>query len=187
MTEQTQDQPMVVFVRLFPSREEERKFAATLTAKNIRAVAVCFSGGGDSGSVEDIEYFLNGQERPHRDARFRYPRRDDELGDSLVPCPEFARIEYYNEGYSKLFTPEGLAPLSSVVEALFNVAHPLTGQDWYNNDGGSGSFTITVNADGGLDIYCDMSIYYQSSDEFRYSMAWPLPPDSEAADDGKEE
>lgn len=182
MTEQTQDQPMVVFVRLFPSREEERKFAATLTAKNIRAVAVCFSGGGDSGSVEDIEYFLNGQERPHRDARFRYPHREDGLGDSLVPCPQFARSECYGK-----VTPEGLAPLSSVVEALFNVAHPLTGQDWYNNDGGSGSFTITVNADGGLDIYCDMSIYYQSSDEFRYSMAWPLPPDSEAADDGKEE
>lgn len=178
MTEQVQHHT----VRLFPSMEEERKFAATLASKGITRVELFFSGGGDDGSVEDISYFLAGQERPHRDSRYRYPVQPDELGKGLVPCPEFIR-----RNCDSKFTAEGMAPLSSVVEALFDTAHPLTGQDWYNNEGGSGSFTITVNADGGLDIYCDMSIYYQSSDEFRYSMAWPLPPDSEAADDGKEE
>lgn len=117
-----------------------RRLLPVLRAHHVETVNVHFDGYGDSGSIDNIEYYAKGSFDPkavklvyetesqcHKDGKWIWLREPVE--GSVNDAIEYLTYDYLEE----------------------------TGADWYNNDGGFGELIIDVIAGT---VYLDVSVRY---------------------------
>jgi len=85
---------------------------------------VTFDGGGDSGSIEDVEF-------------------EDAFGDiELVNVSVLKNSRYFDDGRWRLETVVTDLTLEEAIHVLTDDYLEETDVDWYNNDGGFGVLYI---------------------------------------------
>lgn len=112
---------------------------AALKYAGIATVTVSFSGGGDSGSIDDVSAM--------------------NAGGDPVDLPEDAQLQ---------FTRSGELVAQTLKEAIIDLADAVLercGHDWYNNEGGQGEVILHVEEQR---IELQISINYMSSEDFSY-------------------
>jgi hypothetical protein len=117
-------------------KETEILFAKLILLKVAR-ITVEFSGSGDSGQIDGIsaENAADGEV----DIKSHQIAWDE-------PKQEFIHTPNQNDQWVNTVNNH-LMPLDTIVEMLCNDALEESGLDWYNNDGGQGSFTIDLTTD----------------------------------------
>lgn len=115
-----------------------------LKEKGAVLLELSFSGGGDSGAVDDVEVFTEEE----------LPIKNDHL----------LHLEYCKENKDKIIE------LSSQQEDTLGdyFVHDLASRehDWWNNEGGSGSVSIDLTK---MKVSIDWSINYIESEEYSKS------------------
>lgn len=153
---------------LFPSVEDKSRFVSVLKDHGVRYLEVFFSGGGDSGSIGDI-CFCN--ETPSETAALTKTLRE-------LPFKgwgEESNLDKASGKWVRSFSYKDMT-LGQLVEALTYDALERTALDWYNNDGGQGTFRVDLDAGNEPIISLDVAINYTETNDHSF-----------AFDDGEEE
>lgn len=116
---------------LFPSPEHRKLLLTTLRMMGVKSILVEFSGGGDSGDIQQ-PYALNAQST------------EVDLSAPIVWPKERSVLK--NHVWSKI-SEEQTQPISDVLRNLTNEALENQHLDWYNNDGGQGHLEIDFSID----------------------------------------
>ncbi len=122
----------------FPSQEYKDAYLTALRISGVNYVEVDFQGEGDSGDY-GTPWFGMTDEHVAEDAGkmpLRWPFRQ-------------STYNRYGDSLDKWETVTGVADrtMSEIAQELAQVALDTTGMDWYNNDGGQGSFVIDIRGD----------------------------------------
>lgn len=153
---------------LFPSVEDKSRFVSVLKEHGVRYLEVSFAGSGDSGSIEDI-CFCN--ETPSETAALTKTLRE-------LPFKgwgEESNLDKASGEWVRSFSYKDMT-LGQLVEALTYDALERTALDWYNDDGGHGTFRIDLDAGNEPVISLDVGINYTETNHHSF-----------AFDDGEEE
>lgn len=118
----------------FYDEDERNRFFAQIQLLDIAYITVDYSGGGDSGAIDSVTAM----------------NKDN----SMMPLPKDVtfqgkRIRAWHEGekwHKKV--EDHTYTMEEYITHITEVALEATGLDWYNNDGGQGSFDIKVTSDG---------------------------------------
>jgi hypothetical protein len=112
-----------------------------LKEKGIAKVKVCFSGGGDSGQLDDVKLL----DATGKNIVTKFTKRWDFKSKTWLPASEsFPEMSYAATNFKGDMVPQST---SDIVEALEDVGYDLMewcGVDYYNNDGGYGEIEIEV-------------------------------------------
>jgi len=101
-----------------------RTVLPVLLEHGVSRVVVTFDGGGDSGSIEDVEF-------------------EDAFGDiELVNVSVLKNSRYFDDGRWRLETVVTDLTLEEAIHVLTDDYLEETDVDWYNNDGGFGVLYI---------------------------------------------
>jgi hypothetical protein len=119
----------------------------------VSLIEVTFDGSGDSGQVEDVVAQTGvGVQAPD----------SWEKATVYAPHTSWERVEG-EEGRPAMRQVEHLTtPLREAVEDFTYTALEGLGVDWYNNDGGFGTLTLTL-VDGELELELDVSTRFAES------------------------
>jgi hypothetical protein len=148
-------------VSLFPSVEDKSRFVSVLKDHGVRYIEVSFAGSGDSGSIEDVAFFKGTQSETA------------ELTRTLKKLPfkgwgEKSKWDEANGKWVRSFAYEDMT-LGQLVEALAYDALERTGLDWYNNDGGQGTFRIDLDAGNEPVVSLDVGINYTETNDYSFA------------------
>jgi hypothetical protein len=103
---------------------------ATLKLKHISYIEVQFQGGGDSGEITDVlAYNSDHQPIDITDTNMLWRERTDSFDHEAKKW-----VVSLKDGCT--------TPLKNVISEVVNTLLTNTGIDWYNNDGGQGTFTM---------------------------------------------
>lgn len=151
---------------VFKTVEERNCLSAMLKELGVETVMVSFSGSGDSGAIDAVNFF-SAQKRTD------YPGLNVELnvGDVMVPEAPYTS-QAWNDMTKTWETTSGVKPmrLSDYMEYLCYEALEHCGLDWYNNDGGQGDFNMTFDEDGTPIITLNVSVNYTETDDFSFEV-----------------
>lgn len=122
---------------LFPSEEDKARFVSVLKDHGVRYIEVAFSGSGDSGSIDDVGFF-NGISSEAATLTTTLKK---------LPFKGWGEKSKWNKDgkWIRSFAYEDMT-LGQLVEVLAYDALERTGLDWYNNEGGQGTFYIDLSA-----------------------------------------
>jgi hypothetical protein len=150
---------------------------------NVSKIRVEFSGSGDSGQIDCVDYFNDKGVEVSTDF-VDTKVWDKEKREWGAPIPATHTLEpagtkiinvYVPEESKEESTEESTLPKPprmkrvekevevSALEALEDYAYDKisdTGVDWYNNEGGHGEFTFTLNEAKEWSYTLDVSVYY---------------------------
>ena len=146
---------------LFPSVEDKSRFVSVLKDHGVRYIEVSFAGSGDSGSIEDVS-FSNGTQS--ETAAFTATLKK-------LPFKGWGEKSKWDEASGKWvrsFAYEDMT-LGQFVETLAYDALERTGLDWYNNDGGQGTFRIDLDAGNEPVISLDVGINYTETNDYSFA------------------
>jgi len=121
---------------IFPSIEQKKLLLNMLKVLGGHTVHVSFSGGGDSGSIDDAVL------------RDRHGKEINCEGITIDWTTEFSEYNPLEQGSEK-WTEREETKKTPVLEVLKNITDQMLeqqGLDWYNNDGGQGSLEIDLTA-----------------------------------------
>jgi len=146
---------------LFPSVEDKSRFVSVLKDHGVRYIEVSFAGSGDSGSIEDVS-FSNGTQS-----------ETAALTTTLKKLPfkgwgEKSKWDEASGKWVRSFAYEDMT-LGQFVETLAYDALERTGLDWYNNDGGQGTFRIDLDAGNEPVISLDVGINYTETNDYSFA------------------
>jgi hypothetical protein len=135
----------------FPSPEHKIILLTQLRTLKVKTVEVTFAGGGDSGSIDDVNAYDNNNADVnltvhHLDWPEESCRHDPDTNSWITEV--------------KVVT----IPLDEVLKRVTNDALSASGLDWYNNDGGQGSLTIDFNKSP-PEISLDVGINYTTTED----------------------
>lgn len=135
----------------FPSPEHKIILLTQLRTLGVKSVEVTFSGGGDSGSIDDVNAYDNDM-------------KDVNLTAHHLDWPEESSIHDPNTNTWITEVKVVTIPLDEVLKRVTNDALAESGLDWYNNDGGQGSLLIDFNHSP-PEISLDVGINYTSVED----------------------
>ena len=120
---------------LFVDQRQYVVFMATLKLLGCTQVQVEFSGGGDSGEIQEARAWGNGKpiDLTSHSMQFTYTQ---EVWSAEPGKPARSKQQVTEE-----------KNLGELLKSLCEDALEETGIDWYNNDGGEGSLTIDLSQD----------------------------------------
>lgn len=127
----------------------------TLQMLKIAEIRVEFSGGGDSGDINDI-VFLDVNGNPIEDP-------GDNVHVKLIQ--NFAQFDHTGKWEDD--AEYKLVPLKAAVEAMFYTIDGFAGLDWCNNDGGQGTMTFEVKG-GQLTIKHEVGTNYTATEDHTF-------------------
>lgn len=131
-----------------------KKALAILEAAGIDRVEVRFSGGGDSGQIDDVRYFCGEKDvlseyvatrkSAYVDGKWEYvdvpaPKALDTVCVTVVSH----MYDTEKNKYVEVSREEKQSP-DAVIEAHVYAELDACGVDWYNNEGGQGTYTFTL-------------------------------------------
>lgn len=147
---------------IFPSRGHRDRLVAKLGELGIESVVVGFSGGGDSGAINDICAMPTPNDQTsswkHADTALRQ--------HSMVWAKSWSSFE--NGSWVRHRQDQEMT-LYEVLEKVAYQALDESGLDWYNNDGGQGEFTMTIVGNS-VEIKLDVGINYTETHEHRFQL-----------------
>ena len=112
-----------------------------LKEKGIAKVKICFSGGGDSGQIDDVKLI----DATGKNVVTRFTRRWDFKSKTWLPASEsFPEMSYIAADFKGDFVYQAT---SDIVEAIEDIGYDLIewcGVNFYYNDGGYGEVEIEV-------------------------------------------
>jgi hypothetical protein len=151
---------------VFKTPEERDRLMTLLTELGVASVEVSFSGGGDSGAIDQVVFFSS---TPRADCPSLFVEL--KVGDATFEDAPYT-TQAWNDMTRQWEITEGLAlvPLREYVEHLCYEALDRCGLDWYNNDGGQGTFTLKFMDDGAPEITLDVGVNYTSTEDYTFSM-----------------
>lgn len=119
---------------IFASVDAQKLLLSTLRMLSVAKVVVDFSGSGDSGSIDG-----------HRATNANDD--DVDLHTTTLIWPRVrSKHEYVNGSYKYTITSSNESmTIAEIVEHLCDIALEHSQLDWYNNDGGQGSFIIDLS------------------------------------------
>lgn len=140
---------------IFPSVQHRAVLLTTLKTLGVTRVSVDFSGGGDSGAIEGVHLTANGAEV-----------------DSSIPIvwPKESSAFSEDAGRWVRVVQEQSMPVKDVIEALTYKCLDYAGLDWYNNEGGSGTFYIDLTQNP-PEIQLDVSINITSTEDHTFNFS----------------
>lgn len=135
----------------FPSPEHKIILLTQLRTLGVKSVEVTFSGGGDSGSIDDVNAYDNDMKdvnltAHHLDWPEESSRNDPDTNAWITDV--------------KVVTKS----LDDILKDVTNSALEESGLDWYNNDGGQGSLLIDFNKSP-PEISLDVGINYTTTED----------------------
>lgn len=138
---------------LFPTTALRDELLVKMRALGVFKVTIEFHGSGDSGNFEEpTAVDSEGNEVVISDIKMNWPVRQTAWTANRPP---------------KHTTNLELMSLSQIVEHLANSALDREGIDWYNNDGGQGSFTIKFDQSPPT-IQLDVGQNYMETNEYSF-------------------
>lgn len=113
---------------------------AALTAHSICELTVSFSGGGDSGDIYDVAFY-----RLDSDGNKTPVKSDSFINEEISFVAKRVHNTYANgiSSSETVFSDCEMA-LGAAIEKMVLDKVSETGVDWYNDDGGSGFFTLDL-------------------------------------------
>ena len=126
-----------------------------LALHKIDKVAVEYDGSGDSGSINEVEFSKNGEVITL-------------LGVTVEVWEKVSNYSSANNTYATTFISSE-REISEAFERLAENVLDRRGIDWYNNDGGFGNITFSVNENT---VSLDHSQRVSSTEEFSDSESW---------------
>lgn len=139
----------------FVDKEQKRLFLTLLKVMGGRKAEVAFSGGGDSGTIDDA-VLLDQDDNPI------------DLSNATFDWHEHKGV--FNEAedkWEKTFEKVPNKPVKDILTQICEDALEETGHDWYNNDGGQGSLTIDLTTTPPV-IELNVEINYMHHDSHNY-------------------
>jgi len=137
---------------LFYRPDEKERFLAILRENKVQSIRVSFSGGGDSGDIDWVEFSTGVAE----DSTENQQRLRD------LNFEGWRTKASFNESLGRYVDEQELVTMSlrQFVERLTYDALERSGLDWYNNDGGQGALDLEVTDSGELSIELEVGINY---------------------------
>ncbi len=142
---------------IFPTLKDRVNVLTRLKLLGIKEVVVEFSGGGDSGEIDDA-YACNHQGEPV------------DISNELIEGWEKKSNFDPEEGrwVEESIRHESM-PLNELLKELCNQALEKAGLDWYNNDGGQGNLTIDFTESPPA-INLEVGINYTSTENHAFNL-----------------
>ena len=142
---------------VFDSKEQYQVLMGTLRTLGVTRAIVNFSGGGDSGSVEDID-FENSQNQPL------------DIGKHKLSWGEtYDNFDPVTNRWTTVTDAGEMRSLDSILTGICEKALEISGLDWYNNEGGTGYLEILF-LDDYPDIRLHVGIYETVSRPYQYKV-----------------
>jgi hypothetical protein len=138
----------------FPNKDKKRLLLTLLKMMGGGMVEVSFSGGGDSGSVDNARLIgADGKEIDLSGAEFEWERE----------------VGYHDQTLGKwaIKTEVAVMPLNDILVQITEDALDATELDWYNNEGGQGMLTIDLTDDPPK-IDLSVGINYTHTNDYNY-------------------
>ena len=142
---------------IFPTVEDRIVVLSRLKLLGATLVEITFSGGGDSGEIEDATVF-SGSGSDQIDISSEVIRG---WGHKSVHTPDKGWVEEFK------YT-DGMF-LGDLLKELAQDALEKSGHDWYNNDGGQGTFTIDFKESPPV-ISLNVGVNYTETSEHEYNL-----------------
>lgn len=115
---------------LFRDKEQRDALMTRLAFFGVTKIVVRFSGSGDSGQIDGVEF--EGCTPKHREL----------LQQDAIPCGMVAKKHVDGKWIEEASTQ--LMKIPKIIEELCNAASEAANIDWWNSDGGQGHFTIDL-------------------------------------------
>jgi len=125
------------------TKQHVEKLFAHLKLLNVHSFTIEFEGSGDDGQIDGIT-FLDSSDEP-------------------IKIPEDSITWVYDEDRG-----EEQVTIYKCAEDLGYQMLDESGHDWYNNDGGYCTITITLDEDGKPSVNMDIKIRYIDEDQYGY-------------------
>lgn len=135
----------------FPSPEHKIILLTQLRTLGVKTVEVTFSGGGDSGSIDDVNAYDN-------------DNADVNLTPHYLDWPEESSRNDPDTNAWITDVKVVTKSLDDILKDVTNSALEESGLDWYNNDGGQGSLLIDFNKSP-PEISLDVGINYTTTED----------------------
>ena len=130
------------------TKQHVHNLFAQLKLLNVNSFEIEFDGSGDDGQIDEI-YFYN-------------------ANNETINIPSDTISWVYSE-YGDTKPHEQQVTLQKAVEDLGYQMLNESGHDWYNNDGGYGTITVTIDdGTGKPSVNMDIKIRYTDTDEYNY-------------------
>ena len=140
---------------IFPSPQHRNLLLTTLKTLGVTHVEVSFSGGGDSGSIDDVS-FMNGA-----------TNLEGAKSTMLVWTSERQMFDTEASAWKRVVETQSMT-LEDIVKNITDDMLNYTGLDWYNNEGGSGSMSIDLNTNP-PEITLNVGINVREDHHFNFS------------------
>jgi NACalpha-BTF3-like transcription factor len=147
---------------IFPTPDDKDRLMAQLKSLGVATLEVVFSGGGDSGAIDCVEAFSAEVDEEHR---WR-PGKVVKL-EGVMFANAWEKKSVYNDMTRSWEDSEVRVPekdITLVLEQVCYEALSQTGLDWYNNDGGQGTFKVTFDESGEPVIELEVGVNYTETD-----------------------
>lgn len=149
---------------VFKTDAERDRLIGLLKSLDVGRVDVQFSGGGDSGSINMVEFLSNEKD----EKSYSGFRKLDVAGTSVPDVPRTREIWNDMSKSWETIHDTVTTSLGKYAEQLCYDALEESGLDWYNNDGGYGSFAIAFKENGSLELELNVSINYTRTDDYSF-------------------
>lgn len=140
---------------VFPTLQDRVNVLTRLKMLGVKEVRVTFSGGGDDGSIDDVEAVS------HQDTYI-------DLTEELISGWE-KREDYHQNEWIKTIKRIDNMKLTELLKEMCQDALEETGLDWYNNSGGEGALTIDFT-ESPPKINLEVGIRIEEIDEHNFSL-----------------
>jgi hypothetical protein len=145
---------------LFVDAEGYQSLVKLLNELKVKTVLVQFSGGGDSGQIDCIEFYdmdLDTFQGSWKEKQTHVLS----VGDVTVEEKAVLKPREWAPKHDRTLS------LRKVFDELTGNALDLSGLDWYNNDGGQGEMVFTVTPDA---LVADLSvgINYMETEDYGF-------------------
>lgn len=147
---------------IFPTSDDKDRLMAQLKSLGVALLEVSFSGGGDSGAIDSVMAYS----AEKSDESAWLPGSPIKL-EGVMFANAWEKKSVYNDMTRSWEDSEVRVPekdITMVLEQVCYEALSQTGLDWYNNDGGQGTFTVKFDNSGEPVIELEVGVNYTETD-----------------------
>ena len=140
----------------FPNKDRKHLLLTLLKVMGGHKVVVTFGGGGDSGSIENVELFSHDNNPINiEEAEFEWEEESHAF--------DVVQKEWVTTKQDKIM------PLKDILQKITENALEESGLDWYNNEGGQGSLEIDLSEDPPA-IILNVGINYTHTEDHMFDL-----------------
>ena len=141
----------------FPNPDRKRLLMTLLKVMGGHQVEVQFSGGGDSGSIDNVSLYDSSNNEVKLDgAEFEWETEISEFNQETKVWDKKPEVK--------------VMPVAEILKQICEDCLETTDLDWYNNEGGQGSLHIDLSKEPPA-ITLDVGINYTETDSHSFDFS----------------